>query len=192
MDKEKISTLLPKLSSEAIDALMSKFKPVAYPRKALLTEAGQTERYLYFVRSGLQRSYFIHKDKEITFQFTYEGDFTGIPESFLLQNPSRFYLECLTPSTFLRIANQDLQKLSTDYPVLMDYRREGVEYVLDRIILQQQNLMAMTAEERLSAFLQRSGHLLQQIPQKYIASYLNMSEATFSKLINNIRFDKKP
>jgi len=66
-----------------------------------------------------------------------------------------------------------------------------VEYVLDRIILQQQNLMSMDAEERLRAFLERSGHLLQTIPQKYIASYLSMSEATFSKLLHNVRFDPK-
>lgn len=191
MDDEKLRTLFSGLSTGAMESLLSKFKTVEYPRRALLTEAGQTERYLYFVLEGLQRSYFIHNDKDITFQFTYAGDFTGVPESFLLQKPSRFYLECLSPSRLLRLAYPDLQKLSDTYPELSDYRRRGVEYVLDRIILQQQNLMAMNAEERLQAFLQRSGHLLQQIPQKYIASYLNMSEATFSKLLNNVRFDLK-
>lgn len=191
MDDEKLRTLFSGLSTGAMESLLSKFKTVEYPRRALLTEAGQTERYLYFVLEGLQRSYFIHNDKDITFQFTYAGDFTGVPESFLLQKPSRFYLECLSPSRLLRLAYPDLQKLSDTYPELSDYRRRGVEYVLDRIILQQQNLMAMNAEERLQAFLQRSGHLLQQIPQKYIASYLNMSEATFSKLLNSVRFDLK-
>ncbi len=191
MGESKLRTIFAGLSPEALEALLSKFKPVDYPRRALLTEEGQTERYLYFVLEGVQRSYFFHGDKDITFQFTYAGDFSGIPESFLLQKPSRFYLECLSPSRLLRLPHPDLQELSGQYPELLDYRRRAVEYVLDRIILQQQNLMAMDAEERLRAFLERSGHLLQTIPQKYIASYLSMSEATFSKLLHNVRFDPK-
>ncbi len=189
MDKHRLQAIFSDLNPEALEALLSAFKAVDYPRRALLTEAGQTERYLYYVLEGVQRSYFFHRGKDITFQFTYEGDFTGIPESFLLQQPSRFYLECLSPSRLLRLAQPDFQQLCKAYPELIDYRRRGVEYVLDRIILKQQNLMAMDAEERLRAFLQRSGHLLQQIPQKYIASYLSMSEATFSKLLNNVRFE---
>jgi len=191
MGESKLRTIFAGLSPEALEALLSKFKPVDYPRRALLTEEGQTERYLYFVLEGVQRSYFFHGEKDITFQFTYAGDFSGIPESFLLQKPSRFYLECLSPSRLLRLPHPDLQELSEQYPELVDYRRRGVEYVLDRIILQQQNLMSMDAEERLRAFLERSGHLLQTIPQKYIASYLSMSEATFSKLLHNVRFDPK-
>jgi len=191
MGESKLRTIFAGLSPEAQEALLSKFKPVDYPRRALLTEEGQTERYLYFVLEGVQRSYFFHGEKDITFQFTYAGDFSGIPESFLLQKPSRFYLECLSPSRLLRLPHPDLQELSEQYPELVDYRRRGVEYVLDRIILQQQNLMSMDAEERLRAFLERSGHLLQTIPQKYIASYLSMSEATFSKLLHNVRFDPK-
>jgi len=191
MGESKLRTIFAGLSPEAQEALLSKFKPVDYPRRALLTEEGQTERYLYFVLEGVQRSYFFHGEKDITFQFTYAGDFSGIPESFLLQKPSRFYLECLSPSRLLRLPYPDLQELSEQYPELVDYRRRGVEYVLDRIILQQQNLMSMDAEERLRAFLERSGHLLQTIPQKYIASYLSMSEATFSKLLNNVRFSPK-
>jgi len=191
MGEGKLRTIFAGLSPEALEALLSKFKPVDYPRRALLTEEGQTERYLYFVLEGVQRSYFFHGDKDITFQFTYAGDFSGIPESFLLQKPSRFYLECLSPSRLLRLAYPDLQELSGQYPELLDYRRRAVEYVLDRIILQQQNLMSMDAEERLRAFLERSGHLLQTIPQKYIASYLSMSEATFSKLLHNVRFNPK-
>jgi len=191
MGESKLRTIFAGLSPEALEALLSKFKPVDYPRRALLTEEGQTERYLYFVLEGVQRSYFFHGEKDITFQFTYAGDFSGIPESFLLQKPSRFYLECLSPSRLLRLPHPDLQELSGQYPELVDYRRRAVEYVLDRIILQQQNLMSMDAEERLRAFLERSGHLLQTIPQKYIASYLSMSEATFSKLLNNVRFSPK-
>lgn len=191
MGKERLRTILSGLSPDALNALLSAFKTVDYPRRALLTEAGQTERYLYFVLEGVQRSYFFHNDKDFTFQFSYQGDFTGIPESFLLQQPSRFYLECLSPSRLLRLAHPDFQQLCQTYPELVDYRQRGVEYVLDRIILKQQNLMAMDARERLEAFLKRSGTLLQQIPQKYIASYLNMSEATFSKLLNSVRFGQK-
>ncbi|MDX1640033.1 MAG: hypothetical protein R3281_18890, partial [Balneolaceae bacterium] len=41
------------------------------PRKVLLTPAGKTERYLYFVTEGVQKSYYLNEGKEHVIAFTY-------------------------------------------------------------------------------------------------------------------------
>src|SRR5690606_24095175 len=49
-------------------------------------------------------------------------------------------------------------------------------------------LHSMTIEERYKSFCQRSSHLLQLVPHKYIASYLGIDPTNFSKLFNTLKF----
>ena len=68
----------------------------------LLTVEGTTEKYLYFVLEGVQRAYSVSNEgREATLVFTYPYSFSGVADSFLLQQPSRYFLETLTPSVFL-------------------------------------------------------------------------------------------
>ena len=81
-------------------------------RKTLLTKAGDTERYLYFVVEGIQRIYYSKPDgKEATLVFSYAPSFTGVVDSLLLQQPSRYCMETLTQSRFLRAHVQQWQQL---------------------------------------------------------------------------------
>src|SRR6478672_11036535 len=78
------------------------WKPFEAKRKTLLTKTGETERYLYFVLEGVQRGFYVGDDgREATIVFTYPVSFSGIIDSFLLQQPSRYMLETLTTSRFL-------------------------------------------------------------------------------------------
>ena len=65
--------------------------------------------------------------------------------------------------------------------------RKITEFFLKGVIQRQHEIMALSMEERFRIFMDRSAHLLQSIPQKDIASYLNIDPTNFSKLINKIR-----
>ncbi len=62
------------------------------------------------------------------------------------------------------------------------------ERLLAGILNQYMELRAMTISERFRAFCNRSPHLLQQVPHKYIASYLDIDATNFSKLFNTIKY----
>ena len=51
------------------EAFAASWQPVKYKRKAVITVAGEIEKYLYFVVSGIQRGYYTHKEKEATVFF---------------------------------------------------------------------------------------------------------------------------
>jgi hypothetical protein len=55
--------------------------------------------------------------------------------------------------------------------------------VLERLV----ELQTFSAEDRYKRLLQRSPHILQLVPHKYLASYLGMDATNFSKLINKIK-----
>ena len=163
------------------------WRPISFPRKALITSEGEVERYLYFVEEGVQRSFYIYNNKEHIIAFTYPPSASGIPESFYNQSPSRYYLETLTPSRLLRITFTDHQRLMAKHRQLETLSRISAEQLLSGLLVRYFELMAYDMETRFKSFVKRSPHLLQFIPQKYLAAYLRIDPTNFSKLMGSVK-----
>lgn len=162
---------------------------VSYKRKTVLTAAGETERHLYFVLEGVQRAFYVDADNEATIVFTYPYSFSGIADSFLTQQPSRYFLETLTASSFLRTSYLQVQVLMDKYHNVERLIRLFTSYALRGVLERQVELLSFSAEEKFKTLLKRSPHVLQLIPHKYLASYMGMDATTFSKLLATVRID---
>jgi CRP-like cAMP-binding protein len=157
-------------------------------RKEQLTIAGEKEKYLYFVTEGIQRVYYFDDQKrEATIVFTYPPSFGGVFDSLLLQHPSKYFYETLTPSTFLRASASDLLHLIETNPAIETMIRKGVTSTLSGVMERQVELQCYSAEERFKKLLTRSPHVLTLIPHKYLANYIGIDATNFSKLMNSIR-----
>lgn len=77
------------VKERVLEEYLSLWKPFSAPKRRVLTEAGNTERYLYFVKEGIQKSYFLNDGKQHVMFFTYSPSFSGIVESFLTQTVER-------------------------------------------------------------------------------------------------------
>ncbi|SDK42835.1 cAMP-binding domain of CRP or a regulatory subunit of cAMP-dependent protein kinases [Catalinimonas alkaloidigena] len=186
-----VEQLLP-LNETEWEAFRAGWQYVEFERGQLLTRPGDVERHLYFVLEGVQRGYHLRETplghpQEVTVAFTYPPNFSGIPESFLTQQPARYYLETLTPSRMLRLSHDALYALFDPYPRIERLFRLATESVLVGLAARQVELLSFTAEERFRALLTRSPHVLQLIPQKYLASYLGMTPETFNRLLGSVR-----
>ena len=170
-----------------LDSYVSLWKEYKIPKKQTMKVPGQIEKHFYFVISGIQKSYYLHKEKEHIIAFAYPSSFSGIPESFFSQTPSRYYLETITNSIFLRVSYEQHQQFMMQHREIETLFRKIAENFLNGVIQRQHEIMALSMEDRFRVFVDRSAHLLQIIPQKDIASYLNIDATNFSKLINRIR-----
>ncbi|GAO41531.1 Crp/Fnr family transcriptional regulator [Flavihumibacter petaseus] len=175
------------IDAEAWTAFSAIWSPVRYKRKEILTAAGETEKYLYWVIEGVQRGFHLHGDKEATVVFTYPASFSGIIDSFLLQRPSKYYLETITASSFLRAPFTEVEALRKKHASLAEAMYRTLCYTTSGILERQIELMVYTAEEKFRVLLRRSPHILQIIPHKYLASYLGIDPTTFSKLLGSIK-----
>jgi CRP-like cAMP-binding protein len=186
----KMVFALHPLSEEEWTALSSIWQPVQYKRKTILTTTGETERYLYFVTEGVQRAFYLDNDHpEATVVFTYAPSFSGVVDSFLTQQPSRYFLETLTASKMLRTAYQQLQQLMDKYHNIERWVRLSISWVMMGLLERQIELISYSAEEKFRTLLKRSPHVLQLIPHKYLASYLGIDASTFSKLLASVRIE---
>jgi CRP-like cAMP-binding protein len=163
------------------------WQPIKIGKGEILTRKGEVEKYMYFVKAGVLRGFYANDKTDFTGGFSYEGDLSGIPDSFLNQVPSLFYLETLTQCNVLRTSFQQIQKLYQSSIIFERMGRIIAEKMLLGLNTRHVELQCYTAEERFKVFMNRSPHLLQKIPQKYLASYLSMAPETFSRLIRNVK-----
>jgi CRP-like cAMP-binding protein len=176
------------LKEEELEQLLAIWQPFQCRRKTILTTAGETERYLYFVLEGIQRGFYIGDDKkEATIVFMYAPSFSGIADSFLTQTPSNYFLETLTASRFLRTTYRQMDELMDRYPGIQKMVLFLTAFIVKGLLQRQVELQCFSAEEKFRTLLHRSPHLLQLIPHKYLASYLGIDPATFSKLLGSVR-----
>ena len=158
-------------------------------RRTILTAAGERERYLYFVLEGIQRVFFLTEDgaKEATLVFMYAPSLSGVADAFLGQHPSHFYLETLTDSRFLRISYEAFIEQCLTYPEMNRLALALAASAFEGVLLRQAELQTAGAEAKFRALLARSPHVLNLIPHKYLASYLGIDPATFSRLLGSVK-----
>ena len=175
------------LSSYEWDAMNGIWQAFSCKRKTVLTAAGETERYLYFVLEGVQRAFYTNEGKEATIVFTYPPSFSGVADSFLTQTPSHYFLETLTASSFMRTSFQQLSQLQQQFPAIQKMILKATAFTLRGVLERQIEIQCFSAEEKFRKLLTRSPHVLQLIPHKYLASYLGLDATTFSKLLGTVR-----
>jgi CRP-like cAMP-binding protein len=188
MNQQEYLKLFYDISTKDYDLLTGQLKSRTFKKNDFITVPGQIQKELYFVKSGVQMSFFDAENKIHVIAFTYSPGLCAIPESFSFQMPSKYYLTCLTDSELEYITFDDLQALFDQSQQIERLFRKMTEAVLAGMINRHIELHSMTIEQRFKIFCQRSPHLLQLVPHKYIASYLGIDATNFSKLFNTVKF----
>ena len=184
--KQLVDAIQP-MAQEDWEAFSQVWSDFSAKRKEILTSAGEQEKYLYFVLEVVQRVYYFDEEnREATLVFTYAPSFGGVLDSLMLQKTSRYYYETLTPSVFLRASYKDLQELMSKRPAIESFIRLGITQALSGLLERLAELQCYSSEEKFKKLLQRSPHILQLVPHKYLANYLGMDPTNFSKFINTI------
>lgn len=175
------------IDQEVLEEYISQWAEYEAPKKTIMTAPGETERYMYFVLEGVQKSYFLNEDKQHVIAFTYAPSLSGIPESFLTQTPSKYFLETITESSFLRISFDRHQQMMQEHREIETLFRKASELFLIGMVQRHYELMAFDINQRFMSFAQRSPHLFNLVAHKDLASYLRIDSTNFSKLFNTIK-----
>jgi CRP-like cAMP-binding protein len=169
-------------------AFSSIWIPFQARRKEIITAGGEREKYLYFVIEGVQRVYYFdEQNREATIVFTYAPSFGGVVDSLLLEQPSRYYYETLTPSRFLKAPYNELKSLMNERPAIERMVRLGLTQTLSGVMERLVEVQCFSSEDKFRKLLLRSPHILQLVPHKYLANYLGIDPTNFSKLVNKVK-----
>jgi len=162
----------------------SKLERREFAKRSELVRLGQIENHISFIEEGIIRLFIPKEDeeKEITFGFSFSGEFISAYDSFLTQTPSLYQLEPLTRSVIWSISYEDLQEVYTKTKIGNLIGRLSSERLYLIKSARMQSLLNETAEERYLNLIKERPHLLKEIPLKYIASYIGVTPQALSRI----------
>jgi|SRR5215467_2219835 len=176
------------LSEKEFEILAQMLEIRDFDKKQHLIKEGEVERYMNFVAKGLVRKYFFKKNKEeVVTQIAKENDLVSSFESYLRGTPSTYSIETIEPTTFISITYQNVENLYLASPKM---ERLGRILVTQQFLMKElwdYDRMRLNSHERFIKFIKENTDLLQRVPQKYLASYLNIKPETFSRLKHLLR-----
>ena len=164
---------------------MACFKRIDVPARTILLREGDVSRKAYLIEKGCLRVWFTNKGEETTFQFFFENDTVSSIESFRKTIPSLFSLETIEPCTLWWIDKIDLDRILADVSERADIREEILDALFARTLYYMQQFLSFvrdTPQERYVNLLTHRPHIVQRVPQHYIASYLGISRVHLSRI----------
>jgi len=162
-----------------------------YDKKVKVTKEGEVERYFNIIARGLVRKYIPLKKGEQTIQLAVEGHMISSELSFFYRTPSTSVVETIEPTVLLSISYESLEQLYHQHP---KFERLGRLIITDLFVRKDHRFfdqLRKNTRERFLEYIKTHSHMLQRVPQKYIASYLNIKPETFSRLKHLMRPQKK-
>jgi CRP-like cAMP-binding protein len=170
------------LSKDALDKFAEILVPLKFKRGETPVKEGDVCDSLYYIEKGLTRQYYVKNGKEVTEHLEYEGGIVMCIESFFLQEPSRLVIETLEPSKIYTIPYNKLQELTrTSY----EFCQLMFSFLEHSLILSQRKadtLRFESAKERYLRTLNDHPDLVRRAPLHYLASYLQMTPETLSRV----------
>ncbi len=172
-----ILPLIDKLSSQNLWHNTLELK-----RNEYLKVKGSIDTNLYLVEKGALRIFVLDEFEEHTIRFGYKNNLIAALDSFLSEKPSDLYIQALKHTT-LKVMHKDT---FTNFISESAENTKIWQLVLESFALQQmereQDILTTSPVERYNRVLKRSPQLFQEIPNKYIASYLRMTPETLSRI----------
>jgi CRP-like cAMP-binding protein len=154
----------------------------ALKRNDFLIREGAVESRLFYVIHGSMRIFYPHADEEICAGFAYDGNLICAYPSFIQNKPSAYYIQALAKTSLMAIDRNVFYDLFDRFPRIERAWRMLEEEALLGKIERETEMLTFTPEERFRRLMERSAHIFQIIPKKYIASYLRMTPETLSRI----------
>lgn len=175
------------MSRPEFDQLAPFLELRVYDKKVILLPQGQVDDYLNIVMKGMVRKYIITKRGEATLQLATEGHIVQSEISFHTRKPSDVILETLEPTVLISIRFDNMQLALQKVPGAERLGRAMVTQMFIKKDMRYYDQLQMTTRERFLAYVTNHPHMLQRVPQKILASYLNIKPETFSRLKHLLR-----
>lgn len=175
-----------RLTQEEQQFFCEHFRCEKIKKNEFTIKIGDYEKYLYFVESGILRYWTTLEendpDKEVTFWFSFPGEFANSYFSLKVNQPSVINIQAITDCIIWKLPKKDLVDLYRTSLNINKIARIILEDALCRKINRENLLLGSSAENIYKDLVTRNKELLQNIPLKYIASYIGITPQRLSQI----------
>lgn len=170
------------LSKENAHALADVLVCKKYKKGERILDEGQVCDCLRFIEKGMLRQFYFKYDKDLTEHIGYEVSMVVCLESYFKQEPTRLMIETLEPSIVWEMRKDEMERLSSEMPDVGTLYRRFFEMSLIESQVKADTLRFEPAHERYNRLLKNHPEILKRAPLVYIASFLQMTPETLSRV----------
>ena len=151
--------------------------------KQFYIQANSIQKEIGFVYSGLMRGFFINNDsKPITIKFIREYQFATHFSAFISQTPSKYYFQCIEPTTIVSLSYKHIHDGYEKFPVFERFGRLVAEEVLKIQEKRIESFLFDTAEERYQKFMKENPNLFNRVSLSHLSSYLGIERQSLTRI----------
>ena len=164
---------------------------VVYRKGDQLEREGDPARWFAFVENGCFK--YVNRssdDREHITWFSFEGEFVVDYPTFLYDRPSQTTIVAMMFSRIFRVTSEQMRQFFSQSMETMQLRAIIAEHILCQFRSRYLDLHCTTARERYDLLMQRCPGIVEHLDLQDIASFLNVTPKTISKIRKEITFGK--
>ncbi len=178
------------LSREQIHELADILICRKFKKGERILDEGDVCRSMLYLEKGLTRQFYFKYDKDLTEHIAYEEGVVICLESYLKEEPTRLMIEALEPTIAWGIPKDKIEQLALKDAEIGVWYRKLFEASLIESQVKADTLRFESAHERYNKLLQLHPEILKRAPLVYIASLLQMTPETLSRVRSASLMDK--
>jgi CRP-like cAMP-binding protein len=184
--KQKINSLVS-INDDDLDSIVSRFECRKIAKDDFLLREGERCDFWGFIFQGLLRIYmFTDAGDEYTNGFPKEDSLISEFAGFYTGTPSLENIVALEDTILLCVDQPALSKLFDEFPAFERYGRILYENTISQFKRRIHHRIRFDAQTRYLYFIENQAELARRVPLKYIASYLNVTDSTLSRIRRKI------
>ena len=174
------------MTHDELDILEDVLVPMKCAKGEMILSEGEVCKNLYYVEKGLVRQFYFKKGKEVTEYMGTEGSIIMCIESLFKEEPTHLQVEALEPVMIYALPKVRLEEVALHNVNIQILYRKILEESLINSQIHADLVRFETAQDRYQKLCKLSPQLTLRAPLVYVASYLQMTPETLSRVRSNI------
>lgn len=170
------------MTHDELDMLESILVPMRFAKNEMILKEDEVCTNIYWVVRGLVRQFYFKNDKEVTEYMASENTIVMCIESLFREQPTKLQIKTLEPTVVIALPKADLEAVAMKSVNIQILYRKILE---ESLILSQHHadmLRFESAQDRYQRLVKDQPQLVLRAPLVYIASYLQMTPETLSRV----------
>jgi len=177
------------MTHEELDMLEQILVPMKFAKGDYILPEGEVCCHIYWIVKGLVRQYYYKNKKELTEYMATENNICMSIESLFREQPSKQIIQALEPTVIYALPMHELEAVAMkSINIQMLYRK-----ILEESLIISQHRADMlrfeSAQDRYRRLVRDTPQLVLRAPLVYIASYLQMTPETLSRVRTAVLLD---
>jgi CRP-like cAMP-binding protein len=175
--------VLRRLDKGAFDELATSLAVVDYRKGDVLLSQGAHEMEQYFVIEGiLKRVVASPEGKEMILRFAKEDDMDTSYAAWKLRTPAPYSIRAVTRARVAKLPLPLWGEFLEAHPEMKEDFEYEIMHLMSEVMAHTITLHLLDAPGRVHRFERKHPELSERVPKKELASYLNLSAETLSRL----------